>query len=109
MKKVLLWTWFFFMLLTLGLACQKSEIADLHKRLDNFRMILPEALRGQFDQKNYPSVVLGIDSLLKVDSDFKIKYEKLKDNEAINVFTPEEVVSFFDEYFVRRIEKVKNK
>ena len=107
MKKILLLAWLFFLLLTLGIACQKSEVADLQKRLDHFRIILPENLRVQFDQKNYPFVALGIDSLLKVDSDFKIKYEKLKDQEAINVFTPEEVVSFFAEYFVKKIEQIK--
>lgn len=96
-----------FFLLSFLPGCQKSEIQNLQERLDIFRHTLPESLRVEFDSKNYDRVVRGIDSLIKVDQDFKIRYEKMKDNELINVFTPEEVVDFFKTYFVEEIEKRK--
>ena len=92
------------LLLTLS-GCQKSRLQDLQQRLDNFRNILPQNLRAEFGSKNYDAVVKGIDSLLEVDENFKQRYEKMKDNEAINVFTSQEVVDFFKTYFVEEIEK----
>lgn len=96
-----------FFLLSLTSGCQKSRVQSLQERLDGFRHTLPESLKADFDAKNYEVVVKGIDSLLKVDQDFKIRYEEMKDNELINVFTPEEVVDFFKTYFVEEIEKEK--
>ena len=99
-----------FMIITLLLTlpgCQKSRVQDLQQRLDNFRNILPQNLRAEFDSKNYAVVVKGLDSLLAVDENFKQRYEQMKDNEAINVFTSQEVVDFFKTYFVEEIEKDK--
>lgn len=96
------------LLLTLS-GCQKSRVQDLQQRLDNFRDILPQNLRAEFDSKNYDSVVKGLDSLLAGDENFKQRYEKMKDNEAINVFTSQEVVDFFKTYFVEEIEKEKKR
>ena len=93
-------------LLTLP-GCQKSRVQDLQQRLDNFRNVLPQNLRAEFDSKNYAAVVKGIDSLVAEDENFKQRYEKMKDNEAINVFTSQEVVDFFKTYFVEEIEKDK--
>jgi hypothetical protein len=87
--------------------CQKSRTEDLQQRLDNFRNVLPQNLRTEFDSKNYAAVVNGIDSLLAGDENFQQRYEKMKDNEAINVFTSQEVVDFFKTYFVEEIEKEK--
>lgn len=96
------------LLLTLP-GCQKSKVQDLRQRLDNFRSILPQNLRAEFDSKNYAAVVKGIDSLVVEDENFKQRYEKMKDNEAINVFTSQEVVNFFETYFVEEIEKEKKR
>ena len=87
--------------------CEESRVENLQKRLDAFRNILPQELRAEFDNKNYDKVVFGIDSLLGVDEGFKDNYEKLKDQEAINVFSPQDVVDFFKTYFVEEIEKEK--
>lgn len=87
--------------------CQKSRVQNLQERLDAFRNTLPQNLRSKFDSKNYEEVVKGIDSLLKVDENFKTRYEQMKDKEVINVFTPEEVVDFFKTHFVEEIEKEK--
>ena len=101
-----------FLIVTLLLAlpgCQKSRMQDLQQRLDNFRNILPQNLRAEFDSKNYDAVVKVIDSLVAEDENFKQRYEKMKDNEAINVFTSQEVVDFFKTYFVEEIEKEKKR
>jgi hypothetical protein len=87
--------------------CQKSRVQNLENRLDAFRNTLPENLRAEFDSKNYEEVVKGIDSLLQADENFKTKYGQMKAEEAIDVFTPQEVVDFFKTYFVEEIEKEK--
>jgi len=81
----------------------------LQRRLDNFRNILPSELRAEFDAKNYEVVVRGIDSLLQVAPEFKERYEKLKHQELIDVFSPQEVVDFFREYFVEEIQRLKQR
>jgi hypothetical protein len=92
-------------LLTVG--CEKSEVQILEGRVDAFRNILPEKVREEFDSKNYEKVVIGLDSLLEHDSNFKEEYQKLKDRELINVFSTKEVVDFFKVYFVEEIERLK--
>lgn len=89
------------------IGCEKSEVQILQERLDAFRNILPEKVREEFDSKNYEKVVIGIDSLLEHDSNFKEEYQKLKDQELINVFSTKEVVDFFKVYFVEEIERLK--
>ena len=95
-----------FLLLPLA-GCQDSRVVNLQKRLDAFRNTLPQNLRAEFDSKNYEEVVKGIDSLLQVNEGFKKDFAKMKAEEAIDVFTPQEVVDFFKTYFVEEIEKVK--
>ena len=87
--------------------CGETEVKSLQKRLDTFREILPENVRKDFDSKSYENVVKGIDSLLAVDVSFQNKYDKVKDQEAINVFSVQEAVDFYKEYFVEEIEKLK--
>jgi len=88
---------------------EESKIEILQRRLDNFRNILPPELREEFDSKSYKAVATGIDSLLKYVPAFKERYERLKHEELIDVFSPEEVVDFFREHFVEEIEKLKEK
>ena len=87
--------------------CQKSRVQNLQNRLDAFRNTLHQNLRAEFDSKNHEEVVKGIDSLLQVDEEFKKNFAKMKAEEAIDVFTPQEVVDFFKTYFVEEIEKDK--
>ena len=87
--------------------CQKSRVQNLQQRLDAFRNTLPQNLRAEFDSKNYENVVKGIDSLLQVDEEFKKYFAKMKAEEVIDVFIPQEVVDFFKTYFVEEIEKEK--
>lgn len=95
--------------ISLVVACEESKTEILQMRLDNFRNILPSELKEEFDAKDYQSVTRGIDSLLQYVPAFKKKYEKLKHEELIDVFSPEEVVDFFREYFVEEIERLKQK
>jgi hypothetical protein len=97
----------FFSLFLFLFCCEKSEYENLQMRLDDFREVLPEGLRMKFDSGDYQSVVIGLDSLLSSDLNFNKKYERLKDKEAINVFSAQEVVDFYREYFVERMEKLK--
>ena len=95
--------------ISLVVACEESKTEILQMRLDNFRNILPSELKEEFDSKDYQSVTRGIDSLLQYVPAFKEKYEKLKHEELIDVFSPEEVVDFFREHFVDEIERLKQK
>jgi hypothetical protein len=89
--------------------CEESKLVNLEKRLNAFRNILPEELKEKFDSGEHQDVVAGLDSLLSSDLNFKRDYEKIKDKEAINVFSTQEVVDYFQEYFVEEIEKLKKK
>lgn len=91
------------------IGCEKSELEILQNRLDNFRNVLPLELREEFDVKNYQAVVKGIDSLLQVAPAFKERYQRLKHEEFIDIFSTQEVVDFYREYFVEKIEKMKKK
>jgi hypothetical protein len=102
--------------LSMMVACEESKVEILQRRLDNFRNILPSELREEFDSKNYQVVAKGIDSLLSAGSKlgqetsaFKERYERLKHDELIDVFSTEEVVDFFREHFVEEIERLKKK
>ena len=98
-----------FLLLLILCGCEKSEVEILQERLDAFRNILTDDIKEEFDSKNYEKAVIGIDSLLQHDSSFKEKYQKLKHEEAIDVFSTQEVVDFFRVYFADEIEKLKGK
>ena len=105
-----------FLCVSILAGCEKSEVEILQNRLDNFRNILPLELRHQFDAKDYQAVVKGIDSLLSTGSkfgqvvpDFKEKYDRLKHEELINLFSSQDVVDYYREYFVEKIEKLKKK
>lgn len=89
------------------MACEKSRVENLQSRLDKFRNILPPELRGKFDSGDYQTVAGGIDSLVQDDLQFKEEFEKIKHDELIDVFSSQEVVNFFGEYFVEEIERLK--
>ena len=99
----------FLLCISLLIGCEKSKVEILKMRLENFRNLLPPELREKFDSKNYPAVVQGIDSLLQEVPEFEEKYERLKQEELIDAFSPEEVVDFFREYFVEEIERLQQK
>lgn len=91
----------------LFISCEKSETQILQERLDDFRNLLPTELRQKFDSKDYPDVTIGIDSLLQVEPSFKTKFEDLKHKELIDVFSTQDVVDYYREYFVEKLEKLK--
>jgi hypothetical protein len=91
----------------LFVSCEKSEMQILQERLDDFRNLLPTELRQNFDSKDYPEVTRGIDSLLQIEPSFKARYEDLKHEELIDVFSTQDVVDYYREYFVEKLEKLK--
>jgi hypothetical protein len=93
--------------LSLMAGCERSKVEILQQRLDNFRNTLPPQLRQEFDSKKYAAVGKGVDSLLQRDPVFKEKYENLKHEELIDVFSSQEVVDFFREHFVQEIGRLK--
>jgi hypothetical protein len=93
--------------LSMMMACEESKLGILQRRLDNFRNMLPTQLREDFDSADYAAVAQGIDSLIQSDAVFREQYQKLKHEELIDVFSPEEVVDFFREHFVQEIERLK--
>ena len=93
--------------LSLMVACEESKTEILQRRLDNFRNMLPAQLREEFDSGDYAAVKQGIDSLVQTDATFREKYENLKHEELIDLFSPAEVVDFFREHFVEEIERLK--
>ena len=93
--------------LSMMMACERSKTEMLQKRLDNFRGILPPEVRQEFDSKNYQAAAKSIDSLVQNVPDFRKRYESLKHEELIDLFSPEEVVDFFREHFVEEMERIK--
>jgi hypothetical protein len=98
-----------FSIILFVIGCEESRLDNLERRLNAFRNILPEELKDKFDSGEYQGVVDGLDSLLSSDLNLKRDYEKIKDKEAINVFSSQEVVDYFREYFVEEIENLKEK
>ncbi len=88
------------------MACQKSRVDSLQARLDGFRNVLPSRTRQQFDSGDYGSVAAAIDSLVRIDPQFNERYQALKHEELIDVFSSREVVDFFRENFVEEIENL---
>ncbi len=97
----------FLLCLSFVIGCEQSKTEILQRRLDDFRNVLPPELKEEFDSKNYQVVAKGIDSLQQADLAFKEKYQRLKREELIDAFSPEEVVDFFREHFVEEIERLK--
>jgi CelD/BcsL family acetyltransferase involved in cellulose biosynthesis len=93
--------------LSMMAACEQSKTEILQRRLDDFRNMLPEQMREEFDSGDYAAVARGIDSLVQADSVFREKYDKLKHEELIDVFSAEEVVDFYREHFLEEIERLK--
>ncbi len=91
----------------LFISCEKSETQILQERLDDLRNLLPTELRQKFDAEDYPEVARGIDSLLQAEPSFKTRFEDLKHKELIDLFSTQEVVDYYKEYFVEKLEKLK--
>ena len=93
--------------LSMMMACERSKTEMLQKRLDNLRGILPPEVRQEFDSKDYHAAAKSIDSLVQNVPDFRKRYESLKHEELIDLFSPEEVVDFFRKHFVEEIERIR--
>ncbi len=80
--------------------CAPTREEQIQARLGNFKTILPEKTRADFENGKYDHVVLQIDSLLAVDTVFAAHWNEMKSTEAINLFTTAEVIDYFVTYFV---------
>lgn len=94
-------------LLTTGwlIGCAPSREDQIKTRLEAFKAILPEQARTDFESKNFDDVVRQVDSLLAIDPAFKNNWEDIKAAEAINLFTTQEVINYFEKYFVNYRER----
>jgi hypothetical protein len=72
------------------------------RRLEAFRTILLEDARAAFDNNQRDEAARLIGSNKAQDPNFNEKYEQLKRNECIGIFSDRDVVDFFRDYFVNR-------
>jgi hypothetical protein len=72
------------------------------RRLEAFRAILPVDARAAFDENRRDEAAALIESARANDTNFKAKYEQLKRDECIGIFSDRDVVDFFRDYFVNR-------
>jgi hypothetical protein len=85
--------------------CAPAREDQIRVRLEDFKTILPEKTRADFENGKYDDVVLQIDSLLAVDTVFAARWNEMKSTEAINLFTTAEVIDYFVAYFVNYQER----
>jgi hypothetical protein len=85
--------------------CAPTREEQIKSRLENFKTILPEKTRADFENEKYDDVVLQIDSLLVADPVFAARWNEMKSAEAINLFTTAEVIDYFVTYFVSYQER----
>jgi hypothetical protein len=72
------------------------------RRLEAFRTILPADARAAFDNNQRDEAARLIESAKTQNPSFRQKYEQLKRDECIGIFTDRDVVDFFQDYFVNR-------
>lgn len=95
-----------FTFLTIAGGCAESLEDQIRERLDLFRAVLPDDARAAFDNKEYDRAVVLIEKQLDQDKEFKQRWDKMKEDEAIDLFTVEETVDYFHRYFVQPLEKM---
>ena len=82
--------------------CFSSCVEDqnsYHVRLNNFKDLLSEEARVNFNQGNLEEVVKYLREEIARDREFEKKLFALKDFESINFFDNEKVVRYFYENF----------
>lgn len=72
------------------------------RRLEAFRTTLPADARAAFDDNRRDEAAMLIESAKTKDPAFNDRYEQLKRDECIGIFTDRDVVDFFRDYFVNR-------
>lgn len=80
--------------------CVPTRSDQLQDRLEQFRKLLPETARREFDAQRYEAAVFAIDSALATDPAFAGRWEEMKKTEAIGLFSTTEIVHYFVVYFV---------
>ena len=100
MKKII---WLIF-LMVLATGCSKG-VLTMKERLEKFEKILPSEIRTAFDAGNYQQTIKLMEKEYEKNQQFKVLLDKVKDDEAINLFTIKEVVEFYRDYFVKPKKK----
>lgn len=85
----------------------KSPVPTYTERLEKFEKILTPAIRQEFDAKNYAKTITLMEKEYQANKIFREALEKVKNDEAINLFSIREVVEFYRDYFVSKNEKNK--
>lgn len=83
------------------LSCAESKESKMRQRYEDFRNILPSAVKVSIDSKDVTGAVIQIDSLIKVDSAFAASWEEIKKSEAIQLFSTTDVLDYYATYFAK--------
>jgi hypothetical protein len=79
--------------------CAPTAEERLTNRFEKFRSVLPPEIKLTFDNQEYETVVIKIDSLLTIDPKFASQWTDLKKSEAIELFSTREVIDYYVTYF----------
>ena len=74
----------------------EDRLADRFKR---FRLLLPPDIRTTYDNRDYETVVIKIDSLLTIDPKCASQWTDLKKSEAIELFSTRDLINYYVTYF----------
>lgn len=83
------------------LSCADSKEDRMRQRYEDFRVILPTAVKVSFDNKDLAGAAIQVDSLIKIDSVFAASWNGIKKSEAIQLFSTTEVLDYFATYFAK--------
>ncbi len=83
------------------LSCAESKEDKMRQRYEDFRNILPDAVKLSIDNKDVAGAVIQIDSLIKVDPAFAASWEEIKKSEAIQLFSTTDVLDYYATYFAK--------
>jgi len=74
-------------------------------RLEKFTSLFTAQTQKYFYRGNYPEVISTIETLYQKSAQFRNRYNMLKQEEAIVLFSPKEVVNFYAQYFLTENDK----
>ena len=77
----------------------------IKQRLEAFKECIGPEATALFDAGNDSACATLIMKRLETDSSFQVSYAKMKASEAIDLFSLQETVSFFREYFSDRLKE----
>jgi hypothetical protein len=103
--KILKILFFLFIFSLFSFNCKKNEKSDLQERLNFFKDNISNSAKLSFENKDYENCILTIQKDIEKDSILNEKFENIKKNEYIEIFTVRDVVYYFKEYFKESLEQ----